>query len=417
MAQFEITTEKQLLDEPVQIKLFGLEPTEIVTIQAEFCDDFGQMWASWVACKANLQGEVDLATTKPIDGTYQNLDGMGLFWSMKLCPAESGQSVPFVNTVTKSLKPLSIELRAKRQEETIATAVIERKFLTEEVRRIDVREEGLVATLFVSSTLAQGPVVIVLGGSGGGLGWSHQVAALLAAHGCTAIAIAYFDWQGNDNLPNQLVEIPVECIGKAITHLLLLRNDLSTLAIIGYSKGAELALLAAATYCEINRVVAYVPSSVIWHGFQMQGSVQKSSWSYQGQAVPFLSFVDGYFDEAGWQAQEQVDRASIPIEKISGSILLISATNDGVWPSTKMAEMIFQRAKAKNQQQKCKHLRLDGAGHNLSVPFLPVTVFANAESAVHAHSEYLAWQEVLRFLKVKQDTTQARLKNYDSTRN
>lgn len=405
MAQFEITTETRLIDEPLQIRLLGLEPTETITIQAEFCDDFGQTWASWIECIASVQGEIDLATTKPNDGTYLSSDGMGLFWSMKLCPRENGQLVYFVNTVTKSLKPLSTELRAKRQGETIATAVIERKFLTDEVRRTDLRVEGLVATLFAPSPIKQGPAVIVLGGSGGGLGWSHQVAAVLASHGCTTIAIAYFDWQGQDNLPNQLVEIPVECIGKAISQLSLFRSDLSNLAIIGYSKGAELALLAAAIYSKINRVIAYVPSSVVWHGFQMRGNAQRSSWSYQGQPIPFLSFVDGYFDEAGWQDKERVDRTSISIEKINGKIFLISASNDGVWPSTKMAEMILQRARSKKQQQECKHLRLDGAGHNLSVPFLPTTVSANVEAVVNAGSEYLAWQEVLSFLGVKQDTT------------
>ena len=121
--------------------------------------------------------------------------------------------------------------------------------------------------------------------------------------------------------------------------------------------------------------------------------------------MSFLSFVDGYFDEAGWQDKEHVGRASIPVEKINGSILLISATNDSVWPSTKMADMIVHRAKSKNQQQECKHLRLDGAGHNLSVPFLPTTVFANVQASVNARSEYLAWQEVLGFLGVKQGTT------------
>jgi hypothetical protein len=210
-------------------------------IQAEFRDDFGQSWASWAEFRANDQGEVDLETAKPIDGTYHDPDGMGLFWSMKLRTNENVQSVPFVNTVTKSLKPLSIEWTAKCQGETIATAVSERKFLADEVKRIDLREEGLTATLFVPSVNRQGPAVIILGGSGGSFGWSHQVAALLASHGCIAIAIAYFDWQGEDNLPNQLVEIPLELIGKAVERLLPLSNDLSGLAIIGYSKGAEFA--------------------------------------------------------------------------------------------------------------------------------------------------------------------------------
>ncbi|MEZ4713981.1 MAG: acyl-CoA thioesterase/bile acid-CoA:amino acid N-acyltransferase family protein [Caldilineaceae bacterium] len=400
MPRFQIMPEKSLIDAPVQIRLLGLEPAETIIIQAEFCDDLGQTWASWAKFKVDAQGEIDLDTVKPNDGTYPNADGMGLFWSMQLRTVEDVRPVPFVNTATKSLKPLSINLIAKRQEEIIATAVLERRFLADNVKQIDVRKEGLTATLFVPSTMQRGPAVIVLGGSGGGFGWSHQVAALLASYGCVAIAVAYFDWQGKDNLSNQLIEIPLEYIGSAIQHLLTVKNNLDNLTIIGYSKGAELALVAAVTYLEISRVIAYLPSSVVWHGFQMQGSAQQSSWEYQGQPLPFLSFANGYFDETGWQAVEQVEQARIAVENIRGPILLISATKDTVWPSTKMAGMILQDVKFHDQHQEVKHVRLDGAGHNLSVPFLPTAATGNPEATVNARAEYVAWQAVLGFLNL-----------------
>lgn len=400
MPQFQIIPKKSLIDEPVQIRLLGLEPAETIMIQAEFCDDLGQTWASWAKFKVDAQGKIDLGTAKPSGGTYHDADSMGLFWSMQLQTVENVRPVSFVNTATKSLKPLSINLIAKHQEEIVATAVLERRFLAEDVKRINVRKEGLTATLFVHSTMQRGPAVIVLGGSGGGFGWSHQVAALLASHGCVAIAVAYFDWQGKDNLSNQLIEIPLECIGSAIQYLLTARNNLDNLTIIGYSKGAELALAAAVTYLEISRVIAYLPSSVVWHGFQMQGSAQQSSWTYQAQPLPFLSFANGYFDETGWQAIEQIERARIAVEKTRGPILLISATKDPVWPSTKMAEMILQDVKFHDQHQEVKHVCLDGAGHNLSVPFLPTTATSNVEATVNARAEYVAWQAVLGFLNL-----------------
>lgn len=400
MPQFYIIADKFLIDEPIQIKLIGLSPNEEVTIRAEFCDDIGQTWASWAKFEATVQGEVDVETARPIDGTYHNASGMGLFWSMALQSGEIEQPVRFVNSVTKSLKPLATTLIAKRHGKTIATAVIERKFLADEVKRIDVREMGLTATLFVPLNIKQRLAVITVGGSGGGFGWAHQVAAILASRGCLAIAIAYFDWQGQDNLPNGLIEIPVECIGKAIEHLLLTGNDFSNLAIIGYSKGAELALVAAAIYPEISHVIAYVPSAVVWHGFTVRGNEQKSSWSYQGKPLPFLMLANGYFDEAGWQDQKSLASTSIPVAKIRGSILLISAANDRVWPSTMMSEMIFRRVKSQNKHQDIKHLRLEGAIHNLNVPFLPTTAFGSVEMAVSAYAERLAWQEVLGFLNL-----------------
>ena len=140
-------------------------------------------------------------------------------------------------------------------------------------------------------------------------------------------------------------------------------------------------LLLATIYPEIKRVVAYMPSSLVWRGFSRQQSIQRSCWTYKGQALPFASFAHGRFDEHGWQDQATIEAASIPVEKISAPLLLISATNDNVWPSTRMANDIMARMTAADSTQMRKHLELDKAGHNLGVPNLPTMAFGNVNRA------------------------------------
>ena len=130
------------------------------------------------------------------------------------------------------------------------------------VQSISVRDEGLVGTLFLPSTPPPYPVVITVGGSGGGI--FSAPGALLASRGIAALALAYF---GMEHLPRYLQSIPLEYFGTAIRwcgqHVALRAN---AIAIAWSSRGGELALLLAATYPEIVAVVGWVASGIIWPG-------------------------------------------------------------------------------------------------------------------------------------------------------
>jgi dienelactone hydrolase len=59
----------------------------------------------------------------------------------------------------------------------------------------DVCSGGIAGRFFRPAGQPRG-AVIVLGGSGGGIGWSGEVAAQLAVEGYAALALAYFRWPG-----------------------------------------------------------------------------------------------------------------------------------------------------------------------------------------------------------------------------
>ena len=87
------------------------------------------------------------------------------------------------------------------------------------------------------------PAIVWLGGSEGGL--REGTAALLASHGYATLALAYF---GVDPLPPELIEIPLEYCKEGIDWLKAQPSvDAQHIAVLGGSKGAELALLLAAT--------------------------------------------------------------------------------------------------------------------------------------------------------------------------
>ena len=226
-----------------------------------------------------------------------------------------------------------------------------------------IEKEGLVGTLFHPDAPGPRPTVIVLGGSGGGL--KEGGAAALASEGFTALALAYF---GIDPLPPELVEIPLEYFSEAIAWLKdQPAVDPDRIALVGNSKGAELALLLGAMYPEdIRAVVGYAPSAVVWQSpsFDFRSIRQpRSSWSLEGDPVPFvrfapLRFKDVFgmigllvgrpmafrpFYERSLDDEDAVAAASIAVERIEGPVLLISCTDDQVWSATPLSEMVIER--------------------------------------------------------------------------
>src|SRR5689334_4060652 len=71
-------------DQPLTIRLRGCPRGQPVTVRARREDDFGRTWHAEATFTADTRGEVDLATARPVSGSYAEPDAMGLFWSMRL---------------------------------------------------------------------------------------------------------------------------------------------------------------------------------------------------------------------------------------------------------------------------------------------------------------------------------------------
>jgi dienelactone hydrolase len=226
---------------------------------------------------------------------------------------------------------------------------------------------GMVGMYFAPPS-GRGQVLLVLGGSEGGLQGSGPLARKLAEHGFGALALSYF---GGPGQPQALENIPLETLEAGVDWVRS-RPGLGArpLAVVGVSKGGEAALLLASRDPRLCAVVAGVPSSVVWAGIDMAHPmvpVTVSSWSQGGKSLPFVPYAEGPFrgvrDLYERSLVKAAPEAAIPVEKIKGPILLISGKSDQLWPSTPMSETVMARLEAKHFAYAHSHLAYDNAGH------------------------------------------------------
>ena len=147
----------------------------------------------------------------------------------------------------------------------------------------------------------------------------------------------------------------------------------------GGSKGAELALLLASKFDQINGVISMTPSSVAWAGLgpNTWSGNQVSSWTYRGEQIPFVPYVpfdfrtivDNQFLEVYTLSLKQTDlveAATIKVENINGPILLISGKEDLMWPTFQMGETIIKRLKDKSFPHWFRHFSYEDTGHSVA---------------------------------------------------
>jgi dienelactone hydrolase len=408
-----------MVDQPVEIRVAGLRPGDRAEIHARLRDDRKRLWESHAVFVADGDGCVNLAGQEPVTGTYSGVDVMGLFWSMALDPARSGPPSSFVK---KELPAAVVDLEVKAERGKTASARLERNFVAPGTEVRDVREEELVGRLFVPPGADKRPAVIVLGGSGGGLDW--EKAGMISSHGYVTLALAYF---GIPPLPRILRQIPLEYFATAVAWLRrqdsVRQNQIATL---GASKGAELALLMGATFSEIRAVIGISSSGVHWQGF---GKGPAASWTHAGCSLPYAPVPMTRFRweslfhlltsqpvafrrlyELALRNREAVQLAAIPVEKIRGPVLLISGSDDQVWPSGEMSRMIMERLAANGFPYPFEHLCCDSAGHSFRGPYSPATVvhtnhpgipgeiLLGGSPAANARGQRESWEKTIAFL-------------------
>jgi dienelactone hydrolase len=235
--------------------------------------------------------------------------------------------------------------------------------------------------------------VLVISGSNGGLGTAASVAADLAQAGFPALAIAYFKEPG---LPDQLEAIPLEYFATALKWLARQRGvDRDAVVTWGVSRGSEAALLLGVNYPKlVHGVAALVPSNVTLCAYP---SCPKPAWTLHGTAIPFQTFFG--------PTAASPDTA-IPVEKITGPVLLVCGQDDQVWPSCPMAEAIVTRLDQRPTGPPPVLLEYPGVGHAIAFlrpasitgstgPFSPDPA---SPAAALETARQMAWPRALEFL-------------------
>lgn len=217
------------------------------------------------------------------------------------------------------------------------------------------------------------PLVVGLGGSEGGNAWAGDYWKTtrdeFLSKGYAFLALGYFGAAGT---PDTLDQISIDALHDAMVEACKdphIAKD--KIAIVGGSRGGDLALLLASYYADISCVVAIVPSHVVFPGHTMHFST--SCWTKDGKPLPFVpvneasvpylikgdlrkTFETMLTDSVAEQA------ATIPVERIKGAVLLLSATQDEITPSTPSCKAIMARFKKHDFSYEAKHLAIEG-GH------------------------------------------------------
>lgn len=413
-----------LIDQPRHIRFDGLA-AGLAELRACLQAADGSRWESRAQFLIGEQGELDLSRDAPHTGDWLSADAMALVWSMR-------QVTPPVEVLNQeSLTAQRIELQLTDAQGQTVSGQFVQHYLAPGVQRVEVRQAGISATLFQPAGDEPAPLVVVLNGSGGGT--PEQRAALYAAHGYAALALAYFKAPG---LAEHISATPLEYFERVLQWAAAeLEPKDGFIAVAGLSRGAELALLLGSRFPElVSAVIGYVPSSVV-HGTLRAGRPEQprdaDAWTWQGQPLANVwqnnSHVDWRpFDVAqapgapirqapAFVAVQQdaaaVARARIPVENIRGPLLLISGDDDGFWPSSDYCAEIEADLTARGHKWPVEHVLNQGAGHAIGFPFVPTTVIARLHPvakvlisgggtpAGNALANQHSWEWVLAFLE------------------
>jgi dienelactone hydrolase len=363
-----------LVDESATIRVSGLQPNERVSIRAELVDGAGQRWASEADFIGDPQGAIDLSKQAPVKGSYHEVSPLGLVWSMK--PPEKDVA-SYVSPT--DFAPQTIQFHLIRRYQPQVAAQLEQRALAEHIRRIKL-EGKLHGVLFLPAASERIPAALVLGGSEGGL--TTQKAAWLASHGYAALALAYFRYE---DLPPNLEAIPLEYFGAALAWLMQRPEILpDRVAVVGTSRGGELALQLASMYPQIAATVAYVPANVRYPACCGNFNSARFAWSWQGEPLPFVPAGTLRHPDPLTEAS-----ATIAVEHAHGPILLIAGQDDGIWNSSAMTEAVVNRLKQSHFVPAVERFDYPHAGHRAGRPEIVPTWHGEVRHPVSGRIEHL----------------------------
>jgi acetyl esterase/lipase len=327
---------------------------------------------------ADDRGAVDTSVLAPRTAPWSGVDVDGPIWSAT--GPEAADAGPLLVT-----NGLHVDV-AGTDGTVLASATLDRNFVSPQTPRTAVSDNGLVGAYYAPTDGQRHPAIIAFGGSEGGLRSGETFAAYWAARGYAALGLAYF---GAPGLPQYLQQIPLEYFATAMTWVSARPEaDASRIAILGGSRGGELALLLGATYPWVKAVVAYVPSGVLWGA--PTGTTEVASWTLGGKDLPFVPFTgavqystdtDGVSlltEAPAFLASIQNASASIiaaattQVDQTQGPVLMLGGADDQLWASCTLSKFAMDRLTASGHAAKYADALVcyPDDGHDISFPGL-----------------------------------------------
>lgn len=436
----DVQPREALEGEPVALRVVGLAPGQVVTLHAtrrfERFPTGDEAYAGHARFAAGPDGTVDLATALPLAGSaYAQADASGLFWSMAPMTRDP-QAAERVRTLGLAVPPSpdtgDVALALEVDGRIVARSSVRLAPAAPEVVVREVRAPGLVGVYAHAPGRARQPALLVLGGSEGGLFTARSLAPRLASHGFAVLGIATF--QGSEPgalpLPPNLELLPLESLDVARRWLAGQPGVAADrVALVGVSKGAEMALVAAAHFPWIAAVAAFAPSHVVWEGVPHRsapaGAAAGSSWTVGGRPVPYVRWLpeaerryvevrrasgEARLTEVHLEALAEhaadVPAASIAVERARAAYFLAAGIDDGRWPAAYAAQRIAARLAAAGYAQPVQVEQVPTGHLILGSGWAPTTTFQRGAGrsqggnpALDAAAQQRLWPRLITFLK------------------
>lgn len=363
-------------DERFQLRVEGLPISVEVEISATMADEDGNEWRS-SATYSTTDGTLALDQSSPVQGPFDRADTMGLLEWMQ--PIDDDVDVPY-----RLPEEAVLEFTASVNGTPLGSSSMTRTVADPRVKSAPVSDD-LVGTLYLPPETDRAPGVILLHGSDGRPLDEH--ARLFASRGFASLALKFFNFIGQDeqDLPVELVNIPVDYVDRAVDWML--SHDAvegPQVGVYGFSKGGELGLLAASHNTDIGAVVAKNSSALVWEGSMMGLEHPGPNWTIDGEPVEYIpwaedidwdtsqpfEFRSGYEKTYEAASDETIEAATISVEQIKGPVTLITGADDQMWNTARYNRHAIERLEEHDHQ--FHHLCFEEAGHTIMPPYRPV---------------------------------------------
>ncbi|XP_057701468.1 bile acid-CoA:amino acid N-acyltransferase-like isoform X1 [Corythoichthys intestinalis] len=333
-----------LVDEQIGIKADFLPPRHPVTLCAQMRSEDGDLWEAFGHYNTSADGTVEVTRDHSVGGSYLGCEPMGLFWAMQPAPGEReglrlrmrNVKIPLIVNISLSEGHVS-----PREPESgrLAVATAERWFTAPGVQRIDVRQNGVVGTLFLPPGPGSFPAVLDLWGMGGGL--VEYRSSMLASRGFASFSVAYME---HKDLTVQLDISGADAYMKKAFHILQDHPQIcgDRIGIIGLSYGVYLGLRMA-TSPDLN------PSCLVC----INGPAGSNKELSQVFCKPKTSESDQRYwprDEAGYLSFRDMSLPAnyspgtqVKIENLACPTMYILGEDDQNSPSTENSNLVKAR--------------------------------------------------------------------------
>ncbi|XP_064417217.1 peroxisomal succinyl-coenzyme A thioesterase-like [Latimeria chalumnae] len=411
----EVDPKRGLVDKPFELKVSFLPPNKPITLYSQLEREKNECWEAYAHYVSDSEGTVRVNQQESQGGSYSGRESMGLIWSMKPHPGNKTDprfrkdevTVPDLVDISVFDGHVSGDFLQKKP---LASVRVERCYMAPGVKRVKIRQNGVVGTLFLPPGPGPFPAVLDLWGAGGGL-YEYR-AALLAANGFASLALVYMshkDFPG----PKGVVNVGPDYFEKTFQILQCHPQvDADRVAIVSLSTGAMIALFVTTEVPSIN------PKCLV----SVSGSHILPLGRIQGDLLGFmLSQTEKIrLDENGhmiwkyiWLPVLEDPAQKVAVGKLQCPLLLVSGEDDCCFPVMEFAEDIRKMMEAAGNVHLLTSVSYPGTGHLIEPPYCPHSPFSKmaiptrkkvvlrwgGEPQLHARAQEDSWRKILEFLR------------------